>query len=50
MMSLKQFFDVASLARAHDLRFTCPPSYALGYCEELNMKKKYEEKTRMRVD
>jgi hypothetical protein len=33
---------VACWARTQDLRLTCPPSYALGYCVELNMKKKYQ--------
>jgi hypothetical protein len=27
---------------SQDLGLTCPPSYALGYCVELNMKKKYQ--------
>jgi hypothetical protein len=34
--------NVASFAQTQDLRLTCPPFYALGYCVELNMKKKYQ--------
>jgi hypothetical protein len=34
------FFNrVASWAQTQDLRLICPPSYSLGYCVDLNMKK-----------
>jgi hypothetical protein len=48
--------NVGVWARTLDLKLTCPPPYALGYCVELVMKKKYQSYqnyrfcTRMRVE